>query len=868
MTFIVRMAMREIRASWQRLLFFFVCIAVGVASIIAIRSVIQSVRVALSGEARALLASDAMVTSNRPWTENVLKTLDSEQQAGRITTRSQAVEVATMVRPADQSKPTSRMVELRAIEAPFPYYGTLAVDGQRYSHDLLKDKGVLVRPELLPQLGVAVGDRLQIGTQTFEIRGIITAEPGRRLGAFTLGPRVFIDHADLESTGLLAFGSRASYQMLMRVPDVYLQDLTASLRTTFANEFVGIRHYRRSEDQIGENLTRAENYLSLVGLVVLILGGIGVSSVTRVFVQQKVRSIAILKCVGCTTSQVLAVYMTQVVLLGLAGSLLGVVLAASVVAAVPSFVGELAAMLPIDYGLTPAAVSQGLAVGLLVSLLFSIVPLLEVRNVKPSLLLRQDIPAAAGFDWLKWTVTTAVATALVAVASWQAGSLAVGLLLSGGFVAIAFVLHLAGLALVRAIQPLRHARSFALRQAVLHIARPGNQTRVILLAVGLGAFFILGVRGLQANLLRDFAVQVGPDAPDMFLIDIQRDQRDRLASLIDQANGAAAPPKIMATLRARVVAVEGRDVTLDTYQQVRGRGLGREYTVTYRPQLEANEEVIEGRWWDETPSTGEPEVSIEENISDEIDDDDRRRREGRGEAAPEGGGGEQTRIRIGDRIRFDVLGRIITARVTSIRRVDWQDFRAGGFMFVFRPGAFDEAPHTFMSALQGPSDAGARARMQADLAAQFPNVSVIDLRELLATFQSIVNNVTLAVTVVGGLVLFSGALILVGAVSMTKFKRVYEAAILKTLGASSRLIATMLVVEYGVLGAIAGTVGALGAIALSWAVARYALELPWEAAPALTVTGIVATALFVAAVGVAASLDVLRHKPLATLRAE
>jgi putative ABC transport system permease protein len=587
-----------------------------------------------------------------------------------------------------------------------------------------------------------------------------------------------------------------------------------------------------------------------------------------VFVQQKVRSIAILKCVGSTTSQVLAVYMTQVLLLGLAGSLLGVALAASVVAAVPSFVGELAAMLPVDYGLTPAAVWQGLAVGLLVSLLFSIVPLLEVRNVKPSLLLRQDIPPSARIDWLKWTVTGAVGAALVAVASWQAGSLAVGLLLSGGFVAIAFVLHLAGVALVRAIQPLRHARSFALRQAVLHIARPGNQTRVILLAVGLGTFFILGVRGLQANLLRDFAIQVGPDAPDMFLIDIQRDQRDRLAALIDQANGPAAPPNIMATLRARVVAVEGRDVTLDTYQQVRGRGLGREYTVTYRSKLAANERVIEGRWWDDTPSSGEAEVSIEENISDEIDDDDRRRREGRGAAAAGGGGGQQIRIRIGDRIRFDVLGRIITARVTSIRRVDWQDFRAGGFMFVFRPGAFDQAPHTFMSALQGPRDAGARARMQADLAAQFPNVSVIDLREILATFQGIVSNVTLAVTVVGGLVLFSGALILVGAVSMTKFKRVYEAAILKTLGASSRLIATMLVVEYGVLGAIAGTVGALGAIVLSWAVARYALELPWEAAPALTVTGIVATALFVAAVGVAASLDVLRHKPLATLRAE
>jgi putative ABC transport system permease protein len=290
--------------------------------------------------------------------------------------------------------------------------------------------------------------------------------------------------------------------------------------------------------------------------------------------------------------------------------------------------------------------------------------------------------------------------------------------------------------------------------------------------------------------------------------------------------------------------------------------------VTYRPSLESNEEVIAGKWWDGTPSSGEAEVSIEERISDAGFDEgpvsDRRGRQER----PSAEGRGRNRIRVGDHIRFDVLGRVITARVTSVRRVDWQDFRAGGFMFVFRPGAFDQAPHTFMSALQGPRDPVARARMQADLAAQFPNISVIDLREILNTIQGIVNNVTLAVSVVGGLVLFSGALILIGAVSMTKFRRVYEAAILKTLGASSKLIATMLVVEYGVLGAIAGTVGALGAIALSWAVAEYALELPWEPAPMITVVGILATAVFVAAVGVLSSLDVLRHKPLATLRAE
>jgi putative ABC transport system permease protein len=845
MTFVLRMAMREIRASWRRLLFFFVCIAVGVASIVALRSVIQSVRVALSREARALMGADMILSSNDPFKPGVLQRIAREQRAGRITARMESTELSTMVRPAAPAHQGTRMVELRAVEPSFPMYGTLRLqDGRRYSYDMLRDRGTLVRPELLAQFGLGVGDRIVIGKESFQIRGIISSEPGRRIGAFSIGPRVIISRQDLPATGLLSFGSRVNHQLLLRVPDATLASLTTDLRSAFANEFVGVRSYRRTEDQMGEDMTRAENYLSLVGLVVLILGGIGVSSVTRVFVEQKIRSVAILKCVGGTSAQLLGVYMAQVVLLGLAGSVLGIVIAGGVVAAVPSFVGQAVEMLQVDYGLTASAVAQGLAVGLLVSVLFSLVPLLEIRNVKPSLLLRQDVPSPPGIDWLKWIVTGLVASALVGVAAWQAGSVRVGLMLSGGFVLTAFILHLAGAALVRAVQPLRYARSFALRQAVLHVARPGNQTRVILLAVGLGTFFILGVRGLQTNLLDQFALQVGEDAPDMFLIDIQGDQRQPLAAFVDERNGGDAPPKLIPVLRARVVGVKGDQVNLERYEDVRGRGsLAREYTITYRPALEANESILAGAWWDSTPSTT-PEVSIEESIRDRF------------------------RIQVGDEMRFDVLGRVIAARVASVRKVNWRDIRAGGFMFVFRPGAFDTAPHTFISAMRGPADAEARARLQAALVNAWPNVSVIDLREVLDTIRAVVNNVTLAVTVVGALVLFSGALILVGAVSMTKFRRVYEAAILKTLGASSRLIATMLLLEYGVLGAIAGTVGSLGAIVLSWAVATYALNMPWRLTPWLTAFGIVLTALFVAAIGVIASWDVLRHKPLATLRAE
>jgi putative ABC transport system permease protein len=851
MNFIIAMALREIRASARRLLFFFICIAIGVASIVSIRSVIRSVREGLTREARAMTGADVVVRSDRPIGPPVREAVAREQGSGRVATVSEAVELATMVRPA--SGATTRMVELRAVQETFPMYGTMSLASGTYSHALLRDHGVLVRPELLAQLNVGVGDAILIGTQRFQIRGVIENEPGRNLGAFSLGSRVFIDLADLPSTGLLSFGSRANYQLLLQVPHPppvpgqrdATTILARDLGGAFVNDFVSVRSYRQNEGRLSQNLTRAENYLSLVGLVVLILGGIGVSSVTRVFVQQKIRSIAILKCVGSTTRQVLAVYLAQVMMLGLAGSVLGVVIAAVVLQLLPLFVGDLAAQLNVEYGLTIGAVLQGIAIGLLVSVLFSVVPLLEVRNVKPSLLLRQDIPPSPRFDWLKWCVAAVVASSLVGVAAWQAGSVQVGLVLSGGFVAVALVLHLAGAALVRAVQPLRYARSFALRQAVLHIARPGNQTRIVLLAVGLGTFFILGVRALQANLLQDFDLQVGENAPDMFLMDIQPTQRDGVTTLIDRANGSLPAPKLIPVLRARIVGVRGRDVNLESYEDVRGRGgLSREFTITYRSNLEANEKLVDGTWWNDTPVRDMPEVSIEEGLRTRF------------------------QIQLGDEMRFDVLGRIVTARVRSFRSVDFRDFRAGGFMIVFRPGPFDAAPHTYIAAVKGANDAGARARMQGQLVTQYPNVSVIDLREVLSSISKIVDNVTMAVTVVGGLVLLSGTLILVGAVSMTKFRRVYEAAILKTLGASSRLIAAMLLLEYGVLGAIAGTVGALGAIALSWAVAHYALELEWQAAPALTIGGIVLTTVVVAAVGVIASLDVLRHKPLATLRAE
>jgi putative ABC transport system permease protein len=287
-------------------------------------------------------------------------------------------------------------------------------------------------------------------------------------------------------------------------------------------------------------------------------------------------------------------------------------------------------------------------------------------------------------------------------------------------------------------------------------------------------------------------------------------------------------------------------VNLDEIEDLAGQGrMSREYTVTYRGQLAPNETLLEGRFPSPAQGADLAEVSIEESIV------------------------ERFGIEVGDVVRFDVLGRAVHARVSGIRRVEWREGRSGGFMFVFGAGVFETAPHWFfapvMANLQDPAQ---RGRFTHDLVVRFPNISVIDLREVLESIRKVFQVVTMAIDVVGSLVILTGSLILVGAVAVTKFQRVYEAAIFKTLGASSRVIAAMLMVEYGLLGTIAGAVGSFGALALGWGLSRFALDIPWRPALHENLVGTVATSLLITVIGVAASADVLKRKPLAALRAE
>jgi putative ABC transport system permease protein len=850
MKFAVRMAYRELRASWARLLFFFLCVAIGVAAIVVLRSVMQQVRIALTREARNIVGADIVLRSNRAWTDAQRAQLQ-DIAGSDATPVAQLVETLTMAAKLEGERvAAARLVEIRGVDPGFPYYGSLELaDGGTYAHNLVKGGGVLVQPEVLAQFGAAVGDGLRLGGRTFTIRGVVTRDRVQRTGGFSLGPRVYVDLADLRQTSILGYGSRATHQILLRANEAAIDRLTRQLRRSFRDELVSVTSWRGVEDRLGRNLTLAENYLSLVGFAIVVLGGIGVWSVTRVFVQQRVKSVAILKCVGASSRLVLSTYVLQVGVLATCGSLVGVALAGAALAAIPARV--LAPLNLTSAGVPWSAAGQGIAVGVLVSLLFALVPLLEMRHVRPLLLLRADTaPMARKRDWQSMAAGAVMIAALVLVAIWQADSLRAGLYVSAGLAVVGLALLGASHLMIRLAKPLSRSKRFALRHAVLSLARPGNQTRVVLMSVGLGCFFILSMRALQMNLLEEFTGQLGQNAPDLVLIDVQKDQREGVRNVV--APYVTTPPSLWPMMRARVVGVDGRRVTLENPDAVRRQGrMTREFGITYRDGLQNNERLTGGRFWSgplTTPATADgadTEVSIEQGIHEEAD------------------------VEVGDLMRFEVGGLIIKARVSSIRKVTWDESQNGGLLFVGRPApAVDRAPHTFVGFLKVPPGQTAAGALQRELVKAYPNVSAIDLREALVSIREIVDNATLGVTIVGAVTLFAGMLILIGAVAVTKFQRLYEAAVYRTLGASTRLLASMTAIEYGLLGLLAGILGALGSVGLSWAVATQLFDIEWRPAPGLLIAGVVVTGAAVCAVGVAASLDVLVRKPLGTLRNE
>ena len=823
-------------------MFFFLCIALGVGSVVALRSLIQNLTRAVGTDARALMTADVEVSSTNDFSPTEIgKIEDVVDASGIVEARNETITTSSMVRPADPANQNVRLVELKGIEPPFPLVGDFVLDGGKpFDFSLLQNYGAVVARILLEDLSVKVGDKIKIGESEFTIRATFDQEPGGTSG-FRLGPRVFVEKTAFDAAGITRSGSRVRRRILYRTSD-NPTELVAKLRDALKGTTLTVQSYRETQENLSEQFARTENYLSLTGLLILVLGGVGVWNVARAFLEQKRKSVAVLKCLGASGNRIMAVYMLQILTLGLAGSLFGILLAQAALLLVRwRFIANLPERMTYSVHLWTAV--QGMILGVLISLLFSALPLLQVRNIKPKLLLRDENNASLRrLDPTKWAIGAASLLGLLGLAVWQAGSLKVGAFFLGGLAATSAVLYLSAIVLTRLLRRIRNVGPFSLTQAINSLYRPGNQTRIILLAVGLGAFVVLSVQALQSNLIHEFDFTRNRRLPSLFFIDIQKSQIDGLVAMIQQRIGEKA--ETTPTVRARISAVNGNafDFAQREVRQQQGQ-IGREFAVTYRPNLDENETITAGSWWNPDSASDVPQVSVDEDMA------------------------ERLNVAVGDSITFDISGRKITAQVANLRQIDLRNTRTA-FVFVFRPGALEKAPQTYAATVLSRVPATERQRLQREIIGEFPNVQIFDVADIVAAVQKLVNNFVIAISFVGSFVILSGILILMGSVALTKSQRIYENAILKTLGARRPTLAAILLAEYGLLGILSGLIGAGFAVLLSFAVSRYILDIKWEFAPFLMVAGVVVTTLLVMVVGAAASFDVLFRKPLATLRSQ
>lgn len=842
MQFVFNLTVREIRSSWRRLLFFFLCIAIGVGSIVALRSLIQNLSQAVGGDARALLTADIDVSSTSDFSPSEISLIEAAiNNSSIVEARNETINTSVMTRPTDESNESLSFIELKGIEPPFPLVGNFTLsNGQPLDFKLLENNGAIVQPILLEDLNVKIGDKIRIGEADFQIRATFEEEPGGTGGGFRQGSRVFVEKKAFDEAGITKNSSRVRRQILYRTSE-NPTELTKQLRETLKGTTLRVRSYRDTQENLNEQFAKTENYLSLTGLLILVLGGVGVWNVARVFVEQKQKAVAVLKCLGAGANKIIAVYLLQILALGFIGSLFGVFLAQC---ALWFAQARFAADLPekLSYVVPFSAAFQGVLLGILISLLFSALPLLQVRNIKPNLLLRDETgEKLRKLDWTKWIFGAICLAGLLGLAVWQAGSLMVGAFFLVALGLTTGILYLTAAALTLILRRVKFFGSFALSQAVNSLYRPGNQTRIILLAVGLGAFVVLSVQSLQSNLVREFDFSRNERLPSMFFIDVQRSQVENLRNLITQMSGEE--PEMTPTVRARVAAVNGEpfDFTNPEVRQQQGR-IGREFAVTYRPNLDNNEAVISGDWWNETPSDA-AEVSVLDDMSETLN------------------------VKVGDYITFDISGRKIPAYVSNIRKIDVRNTRTA-FVFVFRPGSLEKAPQSYAATILNRLGQTQRAKLQRATLEQFPNVQVIDVADIISVVQKLVNNFVLAISFVGGFVILSGVLILIGSIGLTKSQRIYENAILKTLGAKRPVLTTILFAEYGILGILAGIIGAGFATLLSFAVSKFILQIAWQFDFVLVLLGVFITAILVMFVGALASFDVLFRKPLNTLRSQ
>ena len=835
-----RMAWRDSRAHRSRLLLFMASIILGIAALVAITSFGESLERAVDDQARTLLGADLELRSAEPFSTLAESVIDSLGGA-------QSREIAFASMAYFPKSGGTRLAQVRALSGEFPYYGELETvppgQGARYQ----AAGGALVDQGLMRQFGVAVGDSVKLGTYMFPVVGELTKVPDQAGAGMTIAPRIYIPLNLLEQTGLVRFGSRVSYRVFFKFePGREVANLAEQLENRLRGQRIRIETVESRKETFGAVMKNLYRFLNLVAFIALLLGSIGVASSIHVYIKQKLASIAVLRCVGAQIRQTFYIYLIQAGVLGLIGSLAGAALGTLIQTFLPQVLDDFL-LVEVDFILSGTALLKGLSTGLVMTLLFALLPLIAIRKVSPLLAIRAsyESDAATRRDPLRWVIYGIIAVVVVVFAVSQTREWLYGIAFAAGL-AIAFGL-LAGMAklliwLVQRFFP--RSWSYPWRQSLANLYRPNNQTLVLMLALGLGTFLITNLFLIQDILLRQVAASDSGNQPNLIFFDIQVDQNEALGQLVHSKGLPVYQNVPIVTLRLK--SIQGREVEAirdDSTSSIPSWALMREYRVTYRDTLINTEAITAGTWVSEMPPPADTVlISLESGIAEEL------------------------QLGVGDDLVVDVQGVPLNARVGSIRRVNWQRVQPN-FFIVFPKGVLEEAPQIRVLVTRTASAESSAALQQAVVEA-FPNVSAIDLTLVLRTVESILNKIAFVIRFMALFSILTGLIVLVAAVVTTRFQRIQESVLLRTLGAWRELIRRILAQEYLYLGLLASLTGVLLAVASAWALARFAFQASFQIAwlPLLSIVLLVVGLTVL--LGMLNSRGIATRPPLEILRAE
>jgi putative ABC transport system permease protein len=839
------LAARECRGSTGRMAFFAACLSVGVAAVVAVAVLSQALDRGIRAQARELLAADIAVSSRRPIADEVVTAIDSLEGARRTA----VIELPSMVSiPASDGDAgklgPSLLCELKAVGPGYPFYGSVETEPALPLPELLDDGRVLVEPELLTRLGASVGGKLRIGTEVFEIGGTISSESDRLEIGLTLGPRVLLSTAGLERCGLIGLGSRVRYRVLVRLPDfstpVQVESAADLIRAVVVDpEFVDVETSAEAQPMLRRALGRAERFLGLVALLSLLIGGIGVAQAVRAWLAGRLDAIAVLRALGVRPREVFFLYLAQTVLLALIGSVLGAVAGVLATRSLPGFLGNLLPV-QVEVGWQPAVMMRGVALGIGVAVIFAIRPLVDVLRVPPVRVLRRDADPLPVNRKVAAALFTVLVVGVTLTAAFQSGSVVRGSEFAIGLIVATAALALGAWTAVRMVARVpRDLGAVALRHGLAALARPGSGTLGAVVALGLGVLTVLGMFLIQSRLSAQLEADLPGDAPTVFLIDIQPEQWDGVRAVL--ADSGAERVDSVEVVMARLQSVNSVPVTelvpeRDEEPADRRWVLTREQRLTSMATLPEDNIIIDGALWSD-PSR--PEVSVERDFAEDLG------------------------VVVGDTVVFNIQGVPLELLVSSIRSVEWERFSIN-FFLVVEPGVLDDAPRYRIASARLVTDA--EAPLQDRLAAEFPNVTMLRIREVLEKIVAILEQVGFGVRFLGAFTVLAGIAILAGAVSAGAVTRGRQVALYKTLGMTRVQVVMVFAVEYALVGLVAGVLGTFGGIALAFLVVRFGFEIAWASDPAAWAAAAATTVALSVVAGLAASIRALSVRPLATLR--